>query len=225
MLSQKTGGIDVDMTQSTSLESSSPSTPSLEDGASPLAGPSWACVVGESQRSLKGEDCYGSRRVTLGGEEVVIAMVADGHGGSAASKYCEQRMLDYFLAAADGDACALSLRSSSEACLARAHSELIEITTAGSTVTLVALNLTRGELTVANVGDSEGWLVPSRGEPVRLTEDHRLETSAAERERVRKMGAHLAHAKNRKTGQPGGPLRLWPGGVAQAKRKRDARGG
>lgn len=110
--SEKTGGGDPDMTRSTSLESSS--TPSLEDGAS-LAGPSWACEVGESQRSLKGEDCYGSRRVALGGDEVVLAMVADGHGGSAASKHCEQLLLDYFLAAADGDACASSLRGACEA--------------------------------------------------------------------------------------------------------------
>ena len=160
MVSEKTGGGDPDMTRSTSLESSSPSTPSLEDGAS-LAGPSWACEVGESQRSLKGEDCYGSRRVALGGDEVVLAMVADGHGGSAASKHCEQCLLDYFLAAADGDACASSLRGACEACLARAHSELIEVTTAGSTVTLVALNLTRGELTVANVGDSEVRSTPA----------------------------------------------------------------
>ena len=46
--------------------------------------------------------------------EVVLAMVADGHGGSAASKHCEQLLLDYFLAAADGDACASSLRGACE---------------------------------------------------------------------------------------------------------------
>lgn len=56
---------------------------------------------------------------------------------------------------------------------------------------------------------------------VMLTECHRLQTNVDERKRCERMGAQLAHARNAE-GIPAGPLRLWPGGVAQARAIGDA---
>ncbi|EOD09613.1 hypothetical protein EMIHUDRAFT_448426 [Emiliania huxleyi CCMP1516] len=147
-------------------------------------------------------------------------MVADGHGGSAASRHCRKHLLDYYIAAA-GDGSAASLLGAGATACQQVHEEVKRITNAGSTVTIIALNLTRGELAVVNLGDSEAWLVPPSGSSVRLSEDHRLDTSEPERARVRGMGGHLSHARNR-AGDPAGPLRLWPGGVAQARSVGDA---
>ncbi|EOD26851.1 hypothetical protein EMIHUDRAFT_468946 [Emiliania huxleyi CCMP1516] len=199
------------------------SSDTCSEGVSPLPLllPPWTCECAEAQRDLKGEDCFDSRRLVWGGEEVVVMLVADGHGGGEASRHCRDHLLDCYLASAAGDPSAPSLLRAGVAACERMHEEVVGMTTAGSTITIVALNLARLELSVCNLGDSEAWLVPRSGSPSRLTEDHRLDSSEPERQRVRGMGGHLAHAKNR-AGDPAGPLRLWPGGVAQARSVGDA---
>jgi len=57
--------------------------------------------------------------------------------------------------------------------------------------------------------------------PAIITEEHRIANSESERERLKAAGGKLAHARG-PDGRPGGPLRLWPGGVAQARAIGDA---
>ena len=93
--------------------------------------------------------------------------------------------------------------------------------TAGATLTVVVLNATRREITTANVGDSNAILVTGKDGCVPLNEDHRIDTNEKERERLQALGAKIAHATG-KSGQPVGPLRLWPGGVAMGRSIGDA---
>lgn len=220
--------------------------PSSDDGGLAVVERAWSCQLGTEQRELKGEDRFASRRlyatpedmeasvhsvhstqgnsrqVVVGQEDIIVVLVADGHGGRQASQYCRDHLLDYWVEQAADDPCSESLLKASEASCERVHREIKGFTTAGSTITIVALNLVRGELSVANLGDSEAWLVPrGAGAPIRLTEDHRLDSSEPERARVLAMGGLIAHAKNR-NGDPAGPLRLWPGGIAQARAVGDA---
>ena len=73
---------------------------------------------------------------------------------------------------------------------------------AGATLTIAAWNASRGEVTIANVGDSAGLLVEAAGSRL-LTEEHRLSDSAAERERVLASGSQLGRAMSSVTGLPG----------------------
>uniref|UniRef100_A0A7S3FB46 PPM-type phosphatase domain-containing protein n=1 Tax=Haptolina ericina TaxID=156174 RepID=A0A7S3FB46_9EUKA len=157
--------------------------------------------------------------VLIGKEAVFISMVADGHGGNGASVYCHKHMLDHFIEAAAGEPDAKSLRHAARSTFERLHREVLELdppTTAGSTLTICALNPKRREITCAHVGDSVALLVPQSGDFTELCEDHRIETSARERTRLLAAGGAIAPASDRH-GRPGGPLRLWPGGVAQAR--------
>jgi hypothetical protein len=72
----------------------------------------------------------------------------------------------------------------------------------GATLTIAAWNASRGEVTIANVGDSAALLVEAVGSRL-LTEEHRLSDSAEERSRVIASGSMLAQAKSRATGEPG----------------------
>ena len=73
---------------------------------------------------------------------------------------------------------------------------------AGATLTIAAWNASRGEVTIANVGDSAALLVEAVGSRL-LTEEHRLSDSAEERNRVSASGSKLAQAKSSATGEPG----------------------
>jgi len=183
---------------------------------------------GRADLVLKGEDRATCSTVTIGGEEILISMVADGHGGNAASIHCHAHLLDYFLEAAEaanvetsGKAEAKLLRQAARTAFVRLHEEVLAFdppTTAGTTLTLAAVNPARREVTCAHVGDSVALLIPHDGtRPVtELCQDHRIDTNAAERERLTALGGLIAHATG-SNGRPGGPLRLWPGGVAQAR--------
>lgn len=183
-------------------------------------------AIGVCQRNLKQEDRWTKRSVRLGAlgreENVYFGMVADGHGGHEAASYVEAHLLDYLIEAAAGDASGPSILRAGIAAMERIHREILSLdppTTAGSTVTVCVLNPSRMEVSTINVGDSEAWLVErSDGANFarRLTEDHRLDSSEPERARVAAMGGKLAHAAAA-NGRPSGPLRLWPGGVAQAR--------
>lgn len=88
--------------------------------------------------------------------------------------------------------------------------------TAGSTLSVVVLNATRAELTMLQCGDSLARLIPRRAAAQSLCEDHRLESSEAERARVGALGGRIERAVDT-CGRPFGPLRLWPSGVIQAR--------
>jgi len=153
---------------------------------------------------------------------VLLAIVADGHGGKQASVHCHATLLDNFVQAAGGfaDASAKTFRGAARAVFATAHQEILDMqppTTAGTTLTILAVNPKRREITCAHVGDSVAMLVPRDGSaPTELCEDHRIDTSDIERARLIAAGGTIAPATD-SNGQPGGPLRLWPGGVAQAR--------
>ena len=51
--------------------------------------------------------------------------------------------------------------------------------------------------------------------PAQVTRSHRLDDSAAERERVLAAGAEVAQSEV--DGKPVGPLRVWPGGLAMSR--------
>ena len=113
---------------------------------------------------------------TIGGEEVHLGMVADGHGGSAAAELCKKHLLQWIVdRATNGSGSELS-RAAREA-FASAHAKACaECGTAGTTITVVAINTSRGEVTTMNCGDSNSILVPFGKKPIQLSEDHRLAT-------------------------------------------------
>ncbi|KAL3919752.1 MAG: hypothetical protein SGPRY_005515, partial [Prymnesium sp.] len=177
-------------------------------------------TMGKRELVLKGEDRMDTRQTSIEGEDVHLAMVADGHGGYKAAELCEQKLMTYFLEFATSPD-AKCLRSACRKTFLKLHDEVLAITpptTAGTTLTLVIVNPKRREITCAHAGDSVAVMVPLTGKMVvsELCEDHRIDSSTTERARLKSMGGRIAHAKDA-FGQPGGPLRLWPGGVAQAR--------
>jgi len=174
-------------------------------------------LVGDAEIVLKGEDQSTTRDVMLNGERLVIAMIADGHGGKEASAHCKAMVVDELLEGLkvpDG----LHVRAAGTHAFLKAHEEVLAMkgTTAGSTLSVIVLNATRAELTVLHCGDSVARLIPRHSAAMGLCEDHRLESSESERARVCAMGGKVARAMDRH-GRPSGPVRLWPGGVAQAR--------
>lgn len=167
--------------------------------------------------SLKGEDKCCWAEATIGGEKVVFVMVADGHGGKEASAWLHEHLLAAFIARAGDDPSGAALRAVGRSVFIEAHATICAMKnhTAGSTLTVVAVNSARAEITTVNVGDS-GALMIENSKAVPLSEDHRLEDNEKERERVTKLGGKLARAANSQ-GQPCGPIRVWPGGVVQAR--------
>jgi serine/threonine protein phosphatase PrpC len=173
------------------------------------------------QRSKKGEDFIDIQHTDVGGVEIVILLVADGHGGSAAAEICVATLPRYIVDEADCDASAASLRRACASAIQRVQDDVLAATrTAGSTVSVVLINSNSAELTVASCGDSAVQLVESESETL-LTEEHRLEESADERERVLASGSKLGRALN-PDGIASGPLRAWPGGLAVCRTIGDA---
>ena len=171
-------------------------------------------LSGASTKVLKGEDFFTVQTFTIGSEPVTFGLVADGHGGREAAAYCADHVLDKIaLGAADGSTAALHL-SAVEAFKAL-HTEVRNIPkcNAGSTLTVCALNLSRRELSVWNVGDSLGLLVHAGGY-LQLGESHRLQNSTEEQQRCLALpGASLGRATNA-SGVAEGGLRAYPGGLA-----------
>ncbi len=182
-------------------------------------------MVGGYQRSLKGEDCYATRQEFIGGDSISFILVADGHGGRQVSSYISSRLLERVCTnAVDGSAD--SLNAACSAAFKQVHQEVCSPnfdsgeSKAGSTLTVVCVNVTRGEVSTWNVGDSMALLVENDGY-VELGVTHRLEESTDEQERVVAKGATLGRAVG-PDGQPGGPIRAFPGGLAVTRGIGDA---
>jgi len=199
----------------------------IVDASEPLE-PSFEIQTGSAQIVLKGEDAYGSRKLVLeSSDELHVTFVCDGHGGAAAAQLCADKLLPILIEEARGDGSTASLQRAATRACARLHAEARAASTAGSTLTCIIVYPGRREVTAFNLGDSAAWMVPRDGSAATLlAEDHRLDTSEAERERVIALGGRLAHARGL-SGEPGGPLRLWPGGgvggAAQARVLGDSR--
>eukprot|EP00965_Chrysotila_dentata_P153175 5062046-Pleurochrysis_carterae.AAC.1 len=173
--------------------------------------------VGAASRVRKGEDTYNFCSEVIGGERVIMAMVADGHGGGAAALFCRDHLLGSFIELARGDPSAESLQAAGRGAFRRAHAEVRSMRdcTAGCTLTLCAFNERRAELTCLNAGDALAYIfLPGQPGAVELvSEDHRLDRCATERARLRAVGGTLGRAKG-SDGQPAGPIRVFPGGLA-----------
>lgn len=171
----------------------------------------------------------------VGGHRVSFALIADGHGGAEAAEWCARNTLYDVIELSGCNASASSLR---DACIRAfvladegVRALLGGTCKAGCTLTVVCVNATLGEVTCAAVGDSLAYLVPHRPRgtpplascplPQLMTTDHRLNVNADERQRVEAEDCIVARAAD-SLGNPTGPLRAWPGGVAFARAIGDA---
>ena len=95
-------------------------------------------TIGSAALVLKGEDACAMSTSEVAGENLFIALVADGHGGKAAGRHCKAMVIDAVLQALReaGNASAGSVRDAGRAAFLRAHAEVMadESTTAGSTL-------------------------------------------------------------------------------------------
>ena len=155
----------------------------------------------------------------------------DGHGGKACAEHCAATMLVHLLHALDAPGpvsvddhpddvfearLPAALRDAFAACDAEFLAKDIH---SGATATVVVVH---GRcVTTAAVGDSLatidlgvscGFAAPA----ARLSPEHRLDTSAAERERIVACGGEV-RATAFEDGKPVGPLRVWPGGLAVSR--------
>ena len=175
-------------------------------------------TIGPAMLVLKGEDKMHVRSVVVHSELLHIALVADGHGGKEAAVHAKAMVIDALLEGLDGPPEGELVQKAGELAFKRCHAEVLAMmdTTAGATLTVCVVNPIRTELTVLHCGDSVARLVPRRSPARALCEDHRIDSSDVERARLSKLGGKIARAMDR-YGRPSGPLRLWPGGVAQAR--------
>ena len=183
--------------------------------------------IGSHTVSHKGEDGLHVRRLVIGRDVVLCAVLADGHGGHEAALFVVDHLIEFLGEESHNDASAHGLSQASERAFARLHALLLadDRHTAGTTATLCLLNETRGEITTAHVGDSAALLVsanrantyehaaiPDAATPLAtspLTSEHCLVDSVDERRRVSASGAKLGHLHGR--------LRAFPGGVHCAR--------
>ena len=190
---------------------------------------SWPQVLvtsafGSHAMILKGEDGLRVERLVIGGDVVVCAVVADGHGGHQAAALVLHHMCEMLCEESHGNGSSIALAQALERTFARLHAMLVadQEHTAGTVVTVCLLNETRGELTTGHVGDVTAILVPSEPEPntrehavISLTSEHRLAESVDERHRVLALGGKVGYITI--GGKPSGPLRGFPGGVCCAR--------
>ena len=219
-----------------SSESSDPAAHSLGDLVAPSLPNKCAAVavdahalmtsvVGSHALRVKGEDGLRVERLVIGGDVVLCAAIADGHGGPEAALFVLKHLLELLAEESCGDSSGSALAQAIERTFVRLHTLLHadERHTAGTTVTVCLINETRGELTMGNVGDSAAFLVlanpANSAKPkqagIRLTSEHRLQESDDERRRVSEAGGKLGQVVV--GGFPNGPLRAFPGGVCCAR--------
>ena len=160
-------------------------------------------------RSLKNEDR--DEHVEKG--EMHLFLVADGHGGAQVANLAKSEVLLSII----GRAADAPLEDAMHAAFLDLHSRARrEYVGAGTTATVVAIDRRTRWITCANVGDSHAYLVLPE-ELVPLGVDHRFDNNADEVKRVISMGAQIGRAQKAATGQPVGPLRAFPGGLAMGR--------
>lgn len=160
-------------------------------------------------RSLKNEDR--DEHVEKG--EMHLFLVADGHGGAQVANLAKSEILLSII----GRAADAPLEDAMHAAFLELHSRARrEYVGAGTTATVVAIDRRTRWITCANVGDSHAYLVLPE-ELVPLGVDHRFDNNAEEVKRVISMGAQIGRAQRPATGQPVGPLRAFPGGLAMGR--------
>jgi serine/threonine protein phosphatase PrpC len=196
--------------------------------------PGLRCHV--QSKKTKGEDFYDCR-VKLqwppnsdNGVYFSYFGVFDGHGGTEAGAYCKAALLSHVLREFDKVAAdkPISTRTGSlqqlwvqylptalvNAFEAANRHCLTALKTSGTTATVVIVTALQGSdnegavlLTTANVGDSHAFC-DTGSAVIRLNEDHRVDNSKKEQERVKAEGGRVDyHSSDNNRG----PLRIWPG--------------
>lgn len=169
--------------------------------------------VGVCQKKLKGEDAV-SVHITSGDNKYVVLAIADGHGGSVASKLSIQTLCEEIDHIEETENFMIQLFS-------KIHEAVIATnTTSGCTFSLCIWNTLSGNLICANCGDSDIIWFESSTYTI-LTVSHRLQHNPQERERLRKQGVHIAQSLNM-AGEPFGQYRMWPGGLSMSRSIGDA---
>ena len=147
--------------------------------------------VGLALKTLKGEDMVHTETAELSGELVQFLVVADGHGGKEAALHAKKNLVlhfkEAFVAMGAVDASSTSILVPMQRTFARLHEEVCRWPniTAGSTITAVLVNESRGEIVSFNVGDSSAVVIDYTGNTAMLTVDHRRARLNA---RVRREG-------------------------------------
>lgn len=203
-----------------------------------------ALAIAHSRKVQKGEDfdlvevCAlwtpGRRGKGANDASVEFAMFGlfDGHGGKACAEHCADSFLSALTEALDAPGALEEHEDADDAfeqrlpeALKRAFATVDEAFLArdvhsGATATICVI---RGRcVTTAAVGDSLATLDLGPGIPVmRLSAEHRLDTSQSERKRIEEAGGEVRPTEY-EDGPNGervgvGPLRVWPGGLAVSR--------
>jgi len=190
----------------------------------------WRITHDVTALQKKGEDAHAVRIVEVGDETLLLALVADGHGGARASSTLAHSLLPKVIEEAENTSTA-ALEAAMVRAFAILHAEIRKTGTEGSTATVVAIALKQGTITCGNVGDSFAYgfshgPTDADKHPFHLSSSHRLTNEGgewtSEARRVEEGGGVVAHALCQRTGGPSGPLRAWPGGLAMARALGDA---
>ena len=186
------------------------------------------CRVAHSRKVMKGEDkSFASPGVQWRGVSFDAFGLFDGHGGKDAAEHCADRFVPALIEALEAagpsppetdpeDVFEDRIANALVAAFATVDQEFLgKDIHSGATATIVCVNGRR--VHSAAVGDSLATLDCGHGVPaVRLTPEHRLDTSAAERKRIEDAGGEV-RATAFEEGKPVGPLRVWPGGLAVSR--------
>ena len=186
------------------------------------------CRVAHSRKVMKGEDkSFAAPGAEWRGVRFDAFGLFDGHGGKDAAEHCAEAFVPALLNALDApgpipeDADPEDVFEDRVAdALARAFADvdaqfLARDIHSGATATMCVVN--GRHVHSAAVGDSLATLDCGHGcAPVRLTPEHRLDTSASERRRIEDLGGEV-RATAFEDGKPVGPLRVWPGGLAVSR--------
>ena len=145
--------------------------------------------------------------------EMAYFLVADGHGGPQVADIARDDLLMSIITRAAVAPLEDAMHTAFLELHARARRDYAA---AGTTATVVAIDRRTRSITCANVGDSHGYLVlPEKLVPLGV--DHRFDTNVEEKQRVVKQGGKIGRAVHAATGQPSGPLRAFPGGLAMGR--------
>ena len=99
----------------------------------------------------KGEDAHAVHIVDVGDETLLLALVADGHGGARASSTLAEQLLPKVIEEAENTSAA-ALETAMLRSFAILHAEIRKTAgTEGSTATVVAIALKQGTITCGNV--------------------------------------------------------------------------
>lgn len=118
--------------------------------------------ISSSNRNVKGEDASATLRATVGGEQLSLCLVADGHGGADTGVYLASHVLQLIVDEANGDPSCSSLEAACDRAFRQSHESVLLLQgTSGATLTVCIINELRGQVTCANVGDSTAIIITS----------------------------------------------------------------